>query len=520
MKIQKFVVIATAFLLNLAGLSSAYAVSRFVATTGSDTGDCSNVNAPCQTIAFAITQSGVGDDIQIAAGQYNENNFFIAAGAELSFNGAGQGTDPSSATIIDGGTAALIFFNNSDNVTFSNLTLQNGDGALFNNGNFLVIDNLLITANNTGTVAVFNNGNNFSITNTNILNNLGHGGMFNNGNDGQMDQVNIVGNQSSGDGGGIFNNGNNLSLNSVAIDNNQTDAFGGGMFNNGNNVTATSLSISGNQALNSGDGGGLFNNGDDFSFTDCNINNNHSGANGGAIFNNGANTTFNRCSISGNTIMGVLGSGGALFNNGDDSSFLNTTISNNSAVDDGGAIFSNTSTDTPLVNVTIAGNSDSAAGDGIFNNDITGAILLKNTIMANGANGGNCDGPGTFLSLGHNISDDNSCPLGGTGDLPNTNSDLGPLQDNGGNTLTQALLVGSQAINGVPIADCNDINDNPITVDQRNQPRPIGGACDMGAFEFSAGTFQFDMANYIVNEDAGFATITVIRAGGFDGDGD
>jgi hypothetical protein len=54
---------------------------------------------------------------------------------------------------------------------------------------------------------------------------------------------------------------------------------------------------------------------------------------------------------------------------------------------------------------------------------------------------------------------------------------LGPLQDNGGPTMTHALLPGSVAIDVIP-ADACDVDE-----DQRGEPRPGGTKCDVGAFE-------------------------------------
>jgi hypothetical protein len=54
---------------------------------------------------------------------------------------------------------------------------------------------------------------------------------------------------------------------------------------------------------------------------------------------------------------------------------------------------------------------------------------------------------------------------------------LGPLQDNGGATLTHALVPGSPALDAAPVdANC------PAT-DQRGVTRPQGAACDIGAVE-------------------------------------
>lgn len=56
---------------------------------------------------------------------------------------------------------------------------------------------------------------------------------------------------------------------------------------------------------------------------------------------------------------------------------------------------------------------------------------------------------------------------------------LGPLADNGGPTLTMALLPGSPAI------DAGNTSVAPGT-DQRGFPRPAGLAADIGAFEYGS----------------------------------
>lgn len=54
---------------------------------------------------------------------------------------------------------------------------------------------------------------------------------------------------------------------------------------------------------------------------------------------------------------------------------------------------------------------------------------------------------------------------------------VAPLADNGGPTLTNALLEGVEAIDLIPTAACL------TSTDQRGIPRPQGPACDAGAFE-------------------------------------
>jgi hypothetical protein len=61
-------------------------------------------------------------------------------------------------------------------------------------------------------------------------------------------------------------------------------------------------------------------------------------------------------------------------------------------------------------------------------------------------------------------------------DMINGNALLGALADNGGPTLTHALLTGSPAIDAGNGAACS-------TTDQRGITRPQGAQCDIGSFE-------------------------------------
>jgi hypothetical protein len=137
-----------------------------------------------------------------------------------------------------------------------------------------------------------------------------------------------------------------------------------------------------------------------------------------------------------------------------------------------------------LVNVTFAGNSAAGgtgpripAGDGFGGAIYTtnGTLWLGNSILAYSPSGGNAFGP--LTDGGHNLSSDASCSFTNAGSLNNTDPLLGPLADNGGPTLTMALLAGSPAI---------DAGDDALApaLDQRGVRRPQGAHSDMGAFEF------------------------------------
>ena len=57
--------------------------------------------------------------------------------------------------------------------------------------------------------------------------------------------------------------------------------------------------------------------------------------------------------------------------------------------------------------------------------------------------------------------------------------------NNGGLTQTIALLPGGLAVNAIPVSNCTAINGLPLATDQRGIPRPQGGACDIGAYEYA-----------------------------------
>jgi hypothetical protein len=113
-------------------------------------------------------------------------------------------------------------------------------------------------------------------------------------------------------------------------------------------------------------------------------------------------------------------------------------------------------------------------------------VEISNTILNAGASGENIfNNSGTVTSHGYNLSsDDGGGYLTGPGDQINTDPLLGPLQDNGGPTLTHALLPGSPAINA------GDPNFTlPPVYDQRgpNFYRVRDTNIDIGSFEVQAG---------------------------------
>jgi Ca2+-binding RTX toxin-like protein len=224
-----------------------------------------------------------------------------------------------------------------------------------------------------------------------------------------------------------------------------------------------------------GAGGGVNNNGK-LSISNSILKEN-SASFGGGIFNSSVGTIER---ITSSTISGNSGLqfGGGIFNqsSGEIKDITNSTIGNNSAITAGAGIFNQTNGKIAITSSTISTNN-AYHGGGIYNEE--GTIKAKNTIIA-----GNIASfvpdfvstpNSTFISGGHNLI---GTAITGTiaSDIINPNPKLGTLQNNGGTTLTMALLPGSPAINAGD-------NTNPPTTDQRGSDRIFDGILDIGAYE-------------------------------------
>jgi hypothetical protein len=196
-------------------------------------------------------------------------------------------------------------------------------------------------------------------------------------------------------------------------------------------------------------------------------------------------TYIERSTFDGNTAS-AFGGGGILNENWlviSDSAVTNNTAAHGAGIAGmgGGNLF--------IGNTTISGNS----GGGLFNCEFCWAGIESSTIVDNSApfteHSGimnwaelylhntivaantpyNCANP--VGSLGFNLEDDDTCGFDRVGDQSNVDPMLGPLADNGGLTLTHALLEGSPAI------DAADPLEFPAT-DQRGWDRPLDGDAD------------------------------------------
>jgi len=254
--------------------------------------------------------------------------------------------------------------------------------------------------------------------------------------------------------------------------------------------------ITGNFGDGKGHGGGIGSEAGTLTVEETIISDNETVANGGGIEIHGVGSVavIRNSLISGNrAISNDEGSGGGVVCEACTLDIVNSTISGNSSNIGGGGI-ANSGT-TTLLNVTVFDNTADADGIPNTSNGIddgggisnSGTLALKNSIVAgnhdNGGEAPDCDG--TLASEDFNlIGEIAGCTITGA-TTHNASSDplLAGLSDNGGLTFTHALLSGSPALNAGDPAGCVDENGDLLTVDQRGFKRPVGSACDMGAFE-------------------------------------
>ena len=246
----------------------------------------------------------------------------------------------------------------------------------------------------------------------------------------------------------------------------------------------------------------------------------------GAAIRNRGTLHISGCTFVGNRVnAGALdGFGGAIYNSGN-LSVTNSTFAGNSILGSGaggsagGALYNIGSGLTPVstvllnctfaTNVIVAGTNVVGFGANIFN---SGSLLLNNSILASGLG---TNYAGVVTDGGNNISSDSSPVFTRPTSRNNLDPKLARLADNGGPTLTMALLPESPAI------DAANASSSP-PVDQRGIARPSGAGFDIGAFEAASGAtvqafVQFSTTTYSTNKNATNAIISVLLGNGATG---
>jgi hypothetical protein len=386
----------------------------------------------------------------------------------------------------------------SNTVIISSLTVTNGGGpeiggGIYNDHSMLVVTNCVVTDNSAASPGggIYNDGESFASATLTVVNSTltgnrgccdGGGAIYNDAEGNGTATVDVVdsrliGNYSTERGGGIFSDalyGRGAAIlqivNSELISNVAGSREGGAICNVFGDMTISNSTLRDNYAAEFG--GGIFN-GVEGRTTDVQIVNSTLSGNsadlGGGIYNSSGNGVgFGNLEVANSTISSNSAYvGGGMYNDGGTLRILNSTLNENSATN----------------------------SSGIYNTSWAN-LEIGSTILNAGALGGTITNvSGTVTSLGYNLSsDDGGGFLTATGDQTNTDPMLDPagLQDNGGPTLTIALLCGSPAID-------QGYNFSGSTTDQRGNGfvrtfddcavpnAPGGDGTDIGAYEVQLG---------------------------------
>ena len=437
-------------------------------------------------------------------GLFNNGGTMIVDNVDMLWNIADGAAGSGGGVLSDGGLLQV-----SNTVLQGNSSMRAGGGIETTNGAELILLNVDFLENaassapgNGGAVHVTGPGNS-TITGGKVLGNVAasEGGGFWNGS-GIMKIENTQiggpelsdGNTASGansdnGGGGIFNNGGTMMILNAWIEGNVADGAsgsGGGVLNDGGSVRMERTMVRGNRANRAG--GGIESNGlpdangriqtttDFMQFVTLmdNVVGTAPGNGGGFHQTGPGNVSFVQSLAAGNK---AGNEGGGLWNSGIGSMrLLNATVSGNEAPE-GGGVFQQAGGSSSLRFwlSTIVRNTATTSGGGIQSDG--GLPVFFNTILAENLTNqavSNCFG--TFSSIGRNLFESlDGCSLAPEpDDIVGQSPLLFDLADNGGPTLTHALMDGSPAIDtGMCIPS--------IMEDQRGTRRVF--PCDMGSFE-------------------------------------
>jgi len=383
----------------------------------------------------------------------------------------------------------------TDTITFSNSVIAGGTVSLTQASSILIESNLDVNGPASGTMEINGMDNagvlsidgsyyRVSLNNLTISDGLGGIVVGGEGVSVTLSNSNISGNNGRGlvDTSDTYFTTSRITLIDSTVSNNTAAARGGGIFSNSGAVVAlTRSTVSGN--ISDSDGGGIFVENGSLNLTDSTVSGNTAFGVGGGIrsYDDDPNFTFSvrisNSAISGNS----AGDAGGLVATGSSLSINNSTISNNVATNMGGGIVVLGS----IVNITnsiIAGNTASTVFE-ILDFFLASTFTIDNNLFGDSSN----TTAGAFVfgaPVGSNIfaTSDGAQPTA-------LSSILGPLADNGGPTLTHALVANSPAINAALDTLCP-------SADQRGEQRD--NRCDIGSFEFIEDGDSNDESCFIV----------------------
>jgi hypothetical protein len=432
-------------------------------------------------ITKTLQIDGPGADLLTVSGNHQSGVFDVEASANQTVtlsdltiaDGTGSGSGSSDGRTDGGGlfNAAAAVILNRVSVSGNTVPSQGIGGGIYNDTQGSMVLNDSVVSDNRfrpfdGYVGAIENFGTMALYNTTVS-----------------------GNSAVGLGGRFIENSGTLTIDHSLITGNTGNiASGRQLVVNGSTIT-NNTGFPGTVIAGAG-----IENGGQATITDSTIANNSTDYVGGGLYNQGGQMTVTGCTIAGNT---------ALYGAGVDVAdghvqIINSTISGNTAQNEGGGLWAGFAGSVhrgvvDLTSVTITLNTSlshfsAAGGGGGAYFDSVQALHIRNSIVAGNTaavNGPDMDGDA--ISLGHNLigqTDDSTgwvaSDLTGTSDDP-LDPHLGPLQDNGGPTMTHALLAGSPALGQGDPALAG-------FTDQRGSVRVSSQPLDIGAFQTEVAT--------------------------------
>ncbi|WCL80223.1 T9SS type A sorting domain-containing protein [Saprospira sp. CCB-QB6] len=424
-------------------------------------------------------------------GELELRDFQLSGNVVGSAPGNGGGlhiTGPGNATLINGSVI-------NNEAASEGGGLWNGSGMMYLQYVSIVNNEALGAAADNGGAGIFNNGGDLILDGCTVNMNMATGaaasggGLLSVAGDVDIQNTDFDNNAANRAGGAIeLIDGNCWIVNSVFEANDVNGTAGTAAPGNGGAIHisgATMLYIDESEFIDNEaarEGGALWNqsNSQMYIYNSTIMNNSAFGTaaddGGGGFFNNGGDTWIEGSTFSGNNAANA--NGGAIQNQTGMTAISRSTISGNMAAMDGAGIYNADSLTAEAL--TIAFNMASGNAGGIAQNSMR-PLGLKSTIVSN--NTASMMGQDIYLemgmlnSMGYNLVQDTSGMswMAGMGDLLGLDPFLQTLANNGGPTMTHAILVGTSS----PAVDAGDPMSNML--DQRGMS--INGRRDIGAFE-------------------------------------
>lgn len=469
---------------GLCTLREAVTAANLDAASGVMTGECAAGNGADVIVLsagmYTLSLEGSGED--------NNASGDLDVTSEITVQGLSE-----ASVVIDGAALDRVWHVlPGGRLSLQNLTVRGGlatnssGGGIYHEGELLLLDTVTMTLN--AAVGGFPNGRGggiwssglVTLTNAVVSENTAarDGGGFYNTGEAWLVGTSLRENTAALNGGGLYVNGGVVYVTDSTIRGNVTVFSGGGVNNQGMLYLRGSV-----VAQNSADlsGGGLFNSNGGVVSLDAVTLYENAAAQGGAVYTRDGQVTGVGSTFYGNTAV----SGGGLYSRDSATILSNSTLSGNAASENGGGLINeavNGEAAVNLAHVSLVDNLAVADGSGLLVVGETAVITLSNSLLTNAAvTAPYCGGAGDIISADYNLVGDASCNLSGSNDQVVSGPLVDGLADNGGATMTHALLPDSPALDHIPVGEngCGAI----WTTDQRGVIRPQDDGCDVGAYE-------------------------------------